>query len=329
MKEFVSPLGAVGEKDLAQVGGKGANLGEMIRAGFPVPSGFSVKSESYARSFDAANLKKPIQEIFSSIDFTDLLDVDRKTARIRALITSARTPRNIETEIREAYEKLLGEIGDPLVAVRSSVGTKDLARSSFPGQMDTFLNVCGIEELLAAVRECWASVWSARAASTLHALRIDPNRIIIAPVVQSMVPSEISGVLFTANPITGDSGEMLMDAALGLGEVVVSGTLTPDHYAISKKGLRVLSKTVGCKSFKLELDVEKGAGNRKVVLSEEEASRECLAPEQVRELAELGIAVEEHFGGPQDIEWAYSKGKRFLLQSRKIAGFAPVASKAE
>ncbi|MGW8320743.1 MAG: PEP/pyruvate-binding domain-containing protein, partial [Thermodesulfobacteriota bacterium] len=252
-----------------------------------------------------------------------------KTSRIREIISTARIPEDVETEIREAYEALReAEAEIPLVAVRSSVGTRDLSRSSFPGQMDTFHNVLGIEEVLATIRKCWASVWSARAASMMHALQIDPDMIIIAPVVQRMVPSEVSGVLFTANPVHGDSGEMLMDAAFGLGEAVVSGILTPDHYVISKKGLRVLSKEVGCKSFMLELDVEKGTGNRRVVLPDEEANRECLAPDQVQELAELGLAVEEHFGTPQDIEWAYSKGKLFLLQSRKIAGLERAASEA-
>jgi phosphohistidine swiveling domain-containing protein len=330
MGRYVSSLGEIGLADLAQVGGKGAHLGEMMGAGFSVPPGFSVKSEGYDRFFDAAGLKKLIEEIAAQIDFRDLKNVEEKTARIRDIISTARIPEDVETEVREAYEALReGEAEIPLVAVRSSVGTRDLSRSSFPGQMDTFHNVLGIEEVLATIRKCWASVWSARAASMMHALQIDPDMIIIAPVVQRMVPSEVSGVLFTANPVHGDSEEMLMDAAFGLGEAVVSGVLTPDHYVISKKGLRVLSKEVGCKPFKLELDVEKGTGNRRVVLPDEEANSECLAPDQVRELAELGLAVEEHFGIPQDIEWAYSKGKLFLLQSRKIAGLDRAASEAE
>jgi len=329
MNRFVSFLNEIGLEDLVQVGGKGAHLGEMIRAGFCVPPGFSVKSEGFDHFFDAANLERPIEEIAAQIDFRDLKEVEEKTARIREIISTAQIPEDLETEIREAYEALWeGEAAIPLVAVRSSVGTKDLSRSSFPGQMDTFHNVRGTEEVLATIRECWASVWSARAASTMHSLRIDPNMIIIAPVVQAMVPSEISGVLFTANPIDGNPEEILMDAAFGLGEAVASGSLTPDHYVLSKKDLRVLSRDVGCKSFKLELDVEKGSGNRRVELSEEEASRECLTPEQVRELAELGIAVEEHFGTPQDVEWAYSRGKLFLLQSRKIAGLARAVSEA-
>ena len=324
MKQFVCPLGATGHEDIALVGGKGAHLGEMIRAGFSVPPGFSVTSVSYDRFFDAADLKRPIEEIAAGVDFHDLKDVEEKTSRIREIMSIAQIPAEVEREIREAYKELQGEeVEVPLVAVRSSVSTRDISRSSFPGQMDTFHNVRGIEEVLGTIRECWASVWSARGASTMHALKIDPNTIVIAPVVQRMVLSEISGVLFTANPIDGNPGAILMDAAFGLGEVVVSGSLTPDHYVISKKGFRVLSKVVGYKSFKLELDAEKGSGNRRVPLSEEEARRECLAPDQVRQLAESGIAVEEHFGRPQDIEWAYSSGKLFLLQSRDIVGSLP------
>jgi pyruvate,water dikinase len=329
MGRYVSFLNEIGLEDLAQVGGKGAHLGQMIRGGFSVPAGFSIRSDGYEHLLDTADLKGRIEEISSTIDFRDLQDVEEKTARIREMISACEIPRDIVAEITAAYEELCGADETLLVAVRSSVGTKDLSRSSFPGQMDTFHNVLGIEQVSAAIRECWASVWSSRSATTLHSLGIAPFNIIMAPVVQRMVPSEVAGVLFTANPITGNPDEMMMDAAFGLGEAVVSGSLTPDHYVISKKGLQVLSRDIGCKSFKLELDVEKGSGNRKMRLSDEEANRECLAPEQVRELAELGIAVEEHFGAPQDVEWAYSKGRLFLLQSRKIAGLARTVAAAK
>jgi len=329
MGRYVSFLSEIGLEDLAQVGGKGAHLGQMIRAGFSVPPGFSVKSKSYDSFLDSANLRKPIEEISAAINFRDLVDVEEKTARIREMVSASAIPGELSAEIIAAYEGLYEEGEPPLVAVRSSVGTKDLSRSSFPGQMDTFHNVRGIEQVLATIRECWASVWSARAASMMHTLQIEPRMIIIAPVVQAMVPSEISGVLFTTDPVNGDAEKMLIEAAFGLGEAVVSGSLTPDHYVIAKKEVEVISKVVGCKRFKLELDVEKGSGNRKVTLSDEEANRECLEPVQVRELAELGIAVEGHFGAPQDIEWAYSKGKLFLLQSRKIAGLARAASADE
>jgi pyruvate,water dikinase len=326
MGRYVFLLSEIGLEDLNRVGGKGAHLGQMIRAGFPVPPGLSIQADAYERLLAEGDLKKRIARISDSIDFGDLEEVEEKTARIREIIASAQIPPDMAKEIGEAYEALgEREAEAPLVAVRSSVGTKDLSRSSFPGQMDTFHNVRGVEDVLRALRECWASVWSVRAAITLHALRIDPNMMIIAPVVQRMVPSEVSGVLFTANPIEGKAEEMLLEAAFGLGEAVVSGRLTPDHYVISKKGLRVVAKQIGCKSFKLELDLEEGRGNRRVELAEEEASRECLTSGQVRKLAELGIAVEELFGVPQDIEWAYSGGGLFLLQSRKIRGFRRVS----
>ncbi len=328
MGRYVSSLKDIGLEDPVRVGGKGARLGQMIRAGFPVPPGFSVQAEAYGRFLEDADLKGRIQEISATINYGDLEDVEEKTSQIREIVTASEMFDDLSGEIAEAYEVLCDEGAPVLVAVRSSVGTKDLSRSSFPGQMDTFHNIVGIESVLAAVRECWASAWSARAASTMHALEIDPEMIVIAPVVQCMVPSEISGVLFTASPVSGDSEEMVLEAAFGLGEAVVSGSLTPDHYVISKQGLRILSSEVGCKSFKLELDLEKGRGNRKVVLPDEEANRECLTPGQVRELAELGVAVEEHFGMPQDIEWAYSGGKLFLLQSRKIVGLAGAVSEA-
>lgn len=329
MGQYVSGLDEIGLEDLVQAGGKGAHLGQMIRVGFSVPPGFLVKSNGYERFLDVAGLRGPIEEISRTIDFGDFGDVEQKTARIREIVTTAEIPGDIATEITVAYEALYEQGELPLVAVRSSVGTKDLSRSSFPGQMDTFHNVRGIEQVLATIRKCWASVWSARAASTLRSLSIDPGRVVIAPVIQRMVLSEIAGVLFTANPVNGNLEEILVDAAFGLGEAVVSGSLTPDHYVLSKRDLRVVSKRVGRKPFKLELDRERGSGNRKVALSDEEANRECLAPEQLREVAELGIAVEEYFGVPQDIEWAYAEGKLFLLQSRKIAGLDPGSCRAD
>ncbi len=317
MSPFVSPLSAVGRDDLARVGGKGANLGELIRAGFRVPPGFSVRSESHGLFLDTADLRTEVEKVAATIDYDVLEGVQEKTGLIREMICSSPIPDPVAREIAAACE-LLQEGGGPLVAVRSSVAAGDLARTSFPGQMDTFHNLRGTHEVLTAVRECWASVWSARAAGILHTLGTDPHRIIIAPIVQAMVQSEIAGVLFTAHPVTGDAGEMLVEAAYGLGEAVVSGSLTPDRYVIAKRDLEVVTSSAGRKAFKLDLDLEQGRGTRKVPLSEEQARRACLAPDQVRELAALGVAVERHFGGPQDLEWAFSGGTLFVLQTRRI-----------
>ena len=320
MGKFVSFLTELSRADLAQVGGKAANLGEMTRAGFRVPAGFSVKSSAFEAFLDASGLVVEIDQIAAQIDFHRLADVEEKTARIRSLLCTAQVPSDVASEIRVAYEALQEGDEQPLVAVRSSVGTRDLSRSSFPGQMDTYHNVHGPDSVLASVRECWASVWSARAAATFHARGIHYRAVIIAPLVQRMVPSEISGVLFTVHPTTGSTDEIVLNAAFGLGEAVVSGSLSPDQYVLSKKTFGVLSRQVGHKPFKLERDASKPFGNRKVALQDSEANRECLTSGQLVELTRLGMALEEHFGAPQDVEWAYFDGTLQVLQSRRVSG---------
>ncbi|MBC2717072.1 MAG: hypothetical protein HF978_17345 [Desulfobacteraceae bacterium] len=320
MGKYVAFTSEFGLDLIAEVGGKGANLGELTRAGFRTPPAFSVKIQGFDSFLEANNLNDPISEIALSIDYKQMSDVEQKTAQIRKMISSAVLPEDIAAEIRDAYMQLQDGGDPPLVAVRSSVGTRDLSQSSFPGQMDTYHNIINAEEVLARVKECWASMWTSRAACTIHAKGIDYRMIIIAPLVQLMVPSETAGVAFTVNPLTGNKEELLIDAGYGLGEAVVSGKITPDHYVIGKEKREIKAVTSGYKKFKIELDGKKGHGNCRIELSEEEAVKECLAPEQIKEIAGLGIEVEKHYRCPQDVEWAYAGGKLYILQARRITG---------
>ncbi|MBU3926182.1 MAG: PEP/pyruvate-binding domain-containing protein, partial [Bacteroidetes bacterium] len=303
---------------IAEVGGKGANLGELTRAGFRTPPAFSIKSKAFDSFLEANNLNGPISVIALSIDYKQMSDVEQKSAQIRKMISSAVLPENIAAEIRDAYMQLQDGSDPPLVAVRSSVGTRDLSRSSFPGQMDTYHNIISAEEVLSRVKECWASMWTSRAVCTMHAKGIDYRMIIIAPLVQLMVPSETAGVIFTVNPLTGNVKELVIDAGYGLGEAVVSGKITPDNYIICKEKREIKAVKAGYKKFKMELDCKKGYGNCWVELSEEEAVIECLQPEQIKEIAGLGVEVEKHYRCPQDVEWAYAGGKLYILQTRRI-----------
>ena len=235
MGKYVAFTSEFGLDLIAEVGGKGANLGELTKAGFRTPPAFSVKIQSFDSFLEANNLNGPISEIALSVNYKQMSDVEQKTAQLRKMISSAVLPEDIAAEIRDAYMRLQGDDDPPLVAVRSSVGTRDLSRSSFPGQMDTYHNIIGAEEVLARVKECWASMWTSRAACTMHAKEIDYRMIIIAPLVQLMVPSETAGVIFTVNPLTGNKEELVIDAGYGLGEAVVSGKITPDNYIIGKE----------------------------------------------------------------------------------------------
>lgn len=304
--------------DMAETGGKAANLGELAGSGFNVPEGFCVKASAYEFLLSSNDLHGEISEIASSINFNEIEDVEKKTAKIRKKITSANIPRILSDEIKDAY-KVIGNSADaPLVAVRSSVGTKDLKSSSFPGQMDTFHNLKGSDSVIKCIRECWASVWNARAVSTLHAKSIAYHEVIIAPVVQLMIPSTTAGVIFTVNPVNSNHDEIMMDASYGLGEAVVGGDVTPDNYIIAKKEKRILSFSPGEKKYKIVFDERKGAGNTKIHLPEKESKAPCLEQWQVNELIELAIQIENHYGTPQDIEWAYADKTLYTLQSRNI-----------
>ncbi len=320
MGKYVSLISEIGLADMAEVGGKGANLGELTRAGYRVPPGFSVKAGAFDAFLKTNQLSDPITDIAAELDYQDLEQVAVKTASIRQLIEQAPMPADIAAEIIHFYERLQEEEDSLLVAVRSSVGTRDGSRSSFPGQMDTFHNVSGLEAVLELVRKCWASVWTDRAACTLQALGINHRNILIAPLVQKMVPSEVAGVLFTANPRNADASQFMLNACWGLGEAVVSGRLEPDEYVICKQTGTILSAQTGHKTFKIVYDESGREGNREVALDEGKARQSCLREEQIADLVTAGRGIEEHYGRPQDIEWAYAGGHLYILQARNITG---------
>lgn len=316
MEKYISFLSELSLNDVAAVGGKAANLGELFSAGFRAPEGFCVRITAFDDFLDRNNLNKVIDDIACKIDYTQISDVEKKTKEIRDIIIRALIPQDIQDEISSAYEKIARN--GVLVAVRSSVGTRDLSRSSFPGQMDTYHNIRGRKEVISRIKECWASMWSSRAASTMHAKRIDHRMIIIAPIVQVMIPSYTAGVAFTANPLTGCRDEIMIDAAYGIGEAVVAGNMTPDNYILCKNTGNILNKTIGYKRFKVELDRDKGSGNVRRELSEQEARCECLQDSQIKEIGDAAAAIEKHYKYPLDIEWAYAGGILYILQARRI-----------
>lgn len=323
-KRFVVWLQDVGREDTELVGGKGSSLGELLRAGIPVPPGFVVTVYSYLHFLERANLREFIRSILGELDYEDGQRLNEASARIKEAIESAPMPQEVAQEIREAYRAL----GGGIVAVRSSATAEDLPQASFAGQQRTFLNVTGEEEVLRCVQGCWSSLFEPRALFYRKEKGFDHLGVGIAVPVQRMVQSEVSGVLFTVEPVSGDIDRMVIEAVYGLGEAVVSGTLTPDLYIVDKERLRILDKKVALQEWELVRNPDPSAdpedANIRVDIPEERQSRQKLTDEQILTLAEMGKRIERHYGWPQDIEWALEGGRIYILQSRPLTALSGV-----
>lgn len=319
MGGFTSLLSDVGLDELRQVGGKAANLGHLIGAGFPVPKGFCVLARAYESFLADEGLERRIDEILSPVDFGDLAAVEGASAAVRGLLVSSAVPERAERDILDSYGELVSGTGKSgLVAVRSSVGTKDLALSSFPGQMETYHNVTGGAELLRKVKECWASVFSYAAMVNRKLRGLDYKDVFIAPVVQLMVAADSAGVLFTVNPLDGNPCQVVINSCFGLGEGVVSGGQECDQFVVGRESLDILEKDIGEKAYRFSLDAGAGRGNRKAPLSAEDGVRPSLTDGQVRELVRVSLRIEDLYGSPRDIEWAFQDGKLYILQARAV-----------
>ena len=328
MTLHILPFGAP-PADLETVGGKGQSLAKMTKAGFPVPPGFTVTTSAY-RQFVADNdLQQTIIELARPEIVGRTTSFDAASERIQGLFNKAELTDALKAEIGAAYAEL-GE-KDPPVAVRSSANAEDLPELSFAGQQDTCLNMRGVSAVIAAVRRCWASLWTARAISYRHENGITQDAVAMAVVVQTMLASEVSGIVFTANPTTGERSEMIINASFGLGEAVVGGEVTPDMFIIDRETLELRKTMIGSKE-RMIVAVD-GQGTKTRELAETERERLSLEEPMLRELAALALHVESHFGVPQDIEWAVADGSTlpgggpshaiFLLQSRPITNLPP------
>lgn len=302
---------------LENAGGKGANLARLAAAGFPVPGGFLIPTAAYRAFVAAHNLQADILAALAAARPDDPDALQAASAAIRARFDASALPDDIAAAIVDAYV----ELGRPAVAVRSSATAEDLPDLSFAGQQDTYLNILGAEALLAAVRRCWGSLWTARAIGYRARNGIAPDDVALAVVVQGMVQSEAAGVLFTANPLTGLRGETVIDATVGLGEALVSGLVEPDHYVVDVRAGRIDKKTLGAKA----LSIRGQAGGGTSTVAESGADRPALGDAAILQLAELGQQVAGHYQGePQDIEWAWADGRLYLLQARPITSLYPL-----
>ena len=301
-----------------KAGGKGASLGKLVAAGFPVPGGFVVSTDAYTAFVAANGLQPRIDTGLEGLDFTNPEQVERSAARARELILGSAVPEQLAGEILGAY----GALGEqPFVAVRSSGTAEDLEGASFAGQYDTFLDVRGDTALLDAVRRCWASMWSARGIAYRRELGFEEANPSIAVVVQSMVEAEVAGVMFVGNPMNARADEIVINASWGLGEAVVSGLVNPDEYILDAKTGKPKLRHVGDKALTIRRNGEAGGGTVRQPTGPARRQRLTLTDGQLAELAHLGRKAKDyHRGLPQDLEWALYQGRFYLLQSRPVTG---------
>lgn len=317
MEKVVAWFEELNKKSIDIAGGKGANLGELASSGFPVPPGFVVTAPSYTRFLAKTGIDNQIYGILKETDVDDSNALKSATERIRNLILEAPMPSDIGDEVRSAYGDLSNRLGgEPFVAVRSSATAEDLPEASFAGQQETYLNIKGADEVVKAVQKCWASLFTARAVFYREKNNFPHEQVAISAVIQKMVNSELAGVMFTLHPATNDKHKIMVEGAYGLGETVVSGSVTPDEYIINKGTWAIEEKHISNQTFAL-IRNEQG-GNQKVQVDSQKAKAQKMSDKLIVQIAKLGKAIEDHYHWPQDIEWAVEGGVPYIVQARAV-----------
>ena len=304
------------KKDIALVGGKGANLGEMANAHIPVPPGFIITANAYYNFIKKSGITDKILSLLKPLDYNNTKQLQQIADQIKQVILNATMPPELASEIQQAYRKM----GEGLVAVRSSATAEDLPEASFAGQQSTFLNVNGEKEVVAAVQECWASLFEPRAIFYRHQQGFDPFNVGIAVPIQRMVQSQASGVMFTIEPMTSDQSKITIEAVYGLGEAIVSGEVETDLYIVDKEDLRISVKNIGNQDWELVRNLASGDDNAniKVPLQPSRQTQQKLADDDIIALAKIGKRIEDLYQFPQDIEWAQEDKEIFIVQTRPV-----------
>ncbi|MFA5108096.1 MAG: phosphoenolpyruvate synthase [Candidatus Micrarchaeia archaeon] len=307
----------IDKSSIPLVGGKGANLGEMARANFPIPPGFCVSAQAYFNFIQKNQLERFIREMTENLDIENSAALTKASEMIKSRILSGDIPSDIRNDVISSYKKMCGqrEEDDVYVAVRSSATAEDLPEASFAGQQSTFLNVSGGSEVLQAVKECWASLFEARAIYYRTTNKFDHLKVGLSAVVQEMVQSEVAGVMFSVDPFSQKLDTISIEGAYGLGEVVVSGSVTPDRYLVKKGTFEIVQKDIASQSWAL---MKVRTKNEKVDVDKDMMERQKLTDDQVIELAKIGAKIESHYRKPQDMEWALQDGTLYIVQSRPV-----------
>ncbi len=295
-----------------EAGGKGASLGEMTQAKIPVPPGFVVTANAFDRFLEETDLNVEIITQLKKVNFEDINSVDKASNVIRDLIADVEFPKDIAKEIEADFKKLKAKF----VAIRSSATAEDSKVASWAGELETYLNVTN-KDLLDSVKKCWSSLFTPRAIFYRYEKNLQDAKVSVAVVIQTMVQSEISGITFTAHPVTRDLDQIVLEAGYGLGEAIVGGLVTPDTYVIAKGNIpRILDKNISEQNMMIVKTKTAGVEEKKVPKTK--ASKQKLTDAQIKKLSIICQKIEEHYGSPQDIEWALYKSKFYITQSRPI-----------
>lgn len=316
---YVLPLREINKKDTMIAGGKGASLGEMINAGFPVPDGFVVLAAAFDFFLSKTKLVEEIDTILYAVNESTHI-AEEASERIKSLILSQEIPKDITLEIIEQFKNLDIE----KVAVRSSATLEDSANHAWAGQLESYLNVSE-SDVLEKVKHCWASLFTPRAIFYRIEKDLSDSKVSVAVVIQKMVNSEKSGIAFSVHPVTKDSNQMIIEAGFGLGEAIVSGAITPDSYVVEKESHRIVEINVSCKDRALYGKVT--SGNEWIDLDDEKTKQQVLTEGQILKLGKIVLSIESHYGFPCDIEWAYEEDKFYIIQSRAITTLGSLLSK--
>lgn len=313
------------DKDsLALVGGKGANLGEMTKAGFPVPGGFAVTVPAYNKFLEENQISAKIYDILKITNVDDPNQLEVASKKIQKIVLNSKFPEDVLKEVSTFYKKLSGRFSKALVAVRSSATAEDLPGMSFAGQQATFLNIKGENNLQVAIRECWASLFTPRAIYYRTQNKIKHERVGISVIVQKMVQSEVSGIMFSIDPVNNLKDRIVIDSVWGLGEMIVQGSYVPDHYVVQKDTFAILSKEVNVQEKQL---IKHGSETKEVNVAKVLQDKIKLTDNDIITLAKLSQKLQEHYYFPQDSEWAKEKGKLYIVQTRPITTIEKTKSK--
>ena len=311
-KDFVLWLSKVDKNDASYIGGKAANLGEILKSKIPVPDGFVVASSAYKTFIKENKLGLKIRDKLKSINYKDANSLNKTAKAIKKIIQSSDVSKKTADSVLDYYKKL-GK--DALVAVRSSATSEDSKTASFAGQQATFLNIKGEDNLIKKIKEGWAALFEPRAIFYRHETKLDHERVTISLVIQKMVNSEVSGVMFTIDPLTQERSSIVIEAIYGLGEYIVQGRVTPDHYEVDKNTFGISVKRIEPQKNMLKLI---NGENKDIGLGKAEGSRQKLEDKDIILLAKLGKTIEKHYNYPQDIEWAKENKKIYIVQTRPV-----------
>jgi pyruvate, water dikinase len=324
----------ISKDSIALVGGKGANLGELSRNNFPVPNGFVVTADSYKLFLAQTKIQDQIDKILAHLDIEDSNKLNEASERVQDLILSSDMPYEVKLDIQKAYKNI--NIGTDIttlpaqaanlvnsgrdtsfVAVRSSATAEDLPTASFAGQQSTYLNVRGLDNVTKAVHQCWASLYTPRAIYYREKNDFEHSKVFIAVVIQKMINSEKSGVIFTMNPVTNDENEIIIEAGYGLGDAIVSGAISPNRYVVEKDYWKLKDKKIPGQEWMFGRDVNTGR-TVKIDLSEGKSKRQVLEDDEIIVIAKLAAKIEKHYKKPQDIEYAIENNRLYIVQSRAV-----------